>query len=167
MTSYHVFLPQSPHHILGSEANTRPWMPGASDESFIKASVRMEPPPLLLRSQPLRALPNCFRMDDLSGGSRGNTNILIHHKEPPTHTRKHIHTRTHRDTHPMYSYSDMPADFLRHCRACLCIQWYYQQSLPLYSGILPTGPSSGRALHKSNPGLCAWALPLLKAHSRQ
>lgn len=131
MTSYHVFLPQSPHHILGSEANSRPWMPEASDESFIKASVRMEPPPLLLRSQPLRALPNCFRMDDLSGGSRGNTNILIHHKEPPTHTCKHIHTRTHRDTHPMYGYSDMPADFLRHC-----------QGLFLYSEVLPTGPVS-------------------------
>lgn len=65
------------------------WLPGASNESFIKATVSCVAHLFSQPSQALRALPNCLRMDDLSGGSRGNRNIPIHHRELVTHTYTH------------------------------------------------------------------------------
>lgn len=63
-------------------------LPGAADESFIKATVSCVAHLFSQPSQALRALPNCLRMDDLSG-SRGNRNIPIHHQEPMTYTYTH------------------------------------------------------------------------------
>lgn len=107
------------------------WLPGASDESFIKATVSCV---AHLFSQPfcvLRALPNCSRMDGLSGTSRGNRNIPIHHWGPLICTKKHKWRYTLKENTynqkcilPACSIT-VPAEFLR--------PWLLYQDLALYS----------------------------------
>lgn len=88
------------------------------------------------------------------------TSSSITRSPRPTHASIYTHGHTETPTPCMATVTCL-LTFSDTARACFYIQRSYQQGLSPYSGILPTGPSSGRALHSSNPGLCARALPLL------
>lgn len=95
------------------------WLPGASDESFIKATVSCAAHLFSQPSQALRAVPNCLRMDDLSGGSRGNRNIPIHHQGPVTHTC--AHTKKHKWRHTPKENTYIQACILCTSHTSLCL----------------------------------------------
>lgn len=113
--SHNVLLPQWPPapdsmlfcHPSQTVKPLASWLPGASNESFIKATVSCVAHLFSQPSQALRAMPNCLGMDDLSGWSRGNGNIPINHQQPVTLTYTHKETQMETYTKRGHVHSDM------------------------------------------------------------
>lgn len=126
------------------------WLPGASNESFIKASVSC--------ADRLFSQPNCLRMDDLSEGPEEiETSVSIIRRLWHTHT----HTHTKGDKENMYiqacilcSFSSaVPAEFLRPRALCQDLAQYWMYWL--------WDTRSFTARHRCILELCVKALPRL------
>lgn len=86
------------------------WLPGASNESFIKATVSCVAHLFSHPFQALRALPNCLRMDDLSEGPEEmETSISI--TRSLWHAEKDTHTYKETNGVHMYVSTAAPAEF--------------------------------------------------------
>jgi len=165
--SHKVFLLQQPPLFLTAcycSIHPRQWNlspPGCPEPPMSLSLRRLSVVWPILFSQPSlapRALPNCLRMDDLSGGSRGNRNIPINHQETTarTHTHTHTHRNTNGDVHPKRTHT-----FRRAPRAHRASSRLLSLSGPGHSARSSLYRLTGAraALHRGSSGLCAEALP--------